>query len=218
MLSDKKGRFWLATDNRGLFRTDNPNDDEPKFVNFSTAEGLSSNRTFCLLEDDFGRIYVGTGRGINRLEPERQRVKIFTQADGLPGNIVSECHKSPDGKLWFSSNNSLIQFGSQADAPSKPPPIFIDSLSINGNERNVSELGETEIKNSNFHRMKDKFKSVFSQSPSTRAKHCAINTSSKDKIGVSQTNNGRFRSISRRKPTIFRFKPSTPTASFRQNR
>lgn len=151
MLSDKKGRFWLATDNRGLFRTDNPNDDEPKFVNFSTAEGLSSNRTMCLTEDDFGRIYVGTGRGINRLEPEKPRVKIFTQADGLPGNIVSECHKSSDGKLWFSSNNSLIQLGSQADTPAKPPPIFIDALSINGvNVRNVSELGETEIKDFEF--------------------------------------------------------------------
>lgn len=150
MLSDKKGRFWLAMGSRGLFRIDNPYDDAPKFVNFSTAEGLSSNRTLCLTEDDFGRIYVGTGRGINRLELERKRVKIFTQADGLPGNIVSGCGKSSDGKLWFTSNNSLIQFGSQADAPAKPPPIFIDSLSINGNARNVSELGETEIKDLEF--------------------------------------------------------------------
>jgi signal transduction histidine kinase/streptogramin lyase len=151
MLSDKKGRFWLAMGSRGLFRIDNPYDDAPKFVNFSTAEGLSSNRTLCLTEDDFGRIYVGTGRGINRLEPEGQRVKIFTQADGLPGNIVSGCGKSSDGKLWFTSNNSLIQFAAQADAPAKPPPIFIDSLSINGvNARNISEFGETEIKDLEF--------------------------------------------------------------------
>ncbi len=150
MLSDKKGRVWLATGSRGLFRIDNPYDDAPKFVNFSTAEGLSSNRTLCLTEDDFGRIYVGTGRGINRIEPEMQRVKIFTQADGLPGNIVSGCGKSSDGKLWFTSNNSLIQFGAQADAPAKPPPIFIDSLSINGNTRNISEFGETEITDLEF--------------------------------------------------------------------
>lgn len=70
MLSDAKGRFWLATDAFGLFRIDNPNDDAPKFVNFSMSEGLSSNRTLCLTEDDFGRIYVGTGRGINRFDPE----------------------------------------------------------------------------------------------------------------------------------------------------
>jgi signal transduction histidine kinase/ligand-binding sensor domain-containing protein len=150
MLSDKKGRFWLAVGSRGLFRIDNPYDDAPKFVNFSTAEGLSSNRTLCLTEDDFGKIYVGTGRGINRIDPERQRVKIFTQADGLPGNIVSGCGKSSDGKLWFTTNNSLIQFGAQADTSAKPPPIFIDSLSINGNPRNVSEFGETEIKNLEF--------------------------------------------------------------------
>ena len=150
MLSDKKGHFWLATGSYGLFRIDNPNDAEPKFVNVSTAEGLSSNRTLCLTEDDFGRIYVGTGRGLNRLEPEKPRVKIFTQADGLPGNIVSGCGKSSDGKLWFTSNNSLIQFAAQADAPAKSPPIFIDSLSVNGNARNISELGETDIKNLEF--------------------------------------------------------------------
>lgn len=150
MLSDSKGRFWLAMSTRGVFRIDNPDDDAPKIVSFSTAEGLSSNRAMCLTEDEFGRIYIGTGRGINRLEPESGRVKIFTQADGLPGNIVSQCHKSPDGKLWFSSNNSLIQLNSQADAPARPPPLFIDFLSVNGNARKISELGETEIKNLEF--------------------------------------------------------------------
>ena len=150
MLSDSKGRFWLASDSRGLYRVDNPNDDAPNFVNVSTADGLSSNRTMCLTEDDLGRIYIGTGRGINRLELESGRVKIFTQADGLPGNIVSQCHKSSDGKLWFSSNNSLIQLNSQADAPTKPPPILIDSLIVNGKARSVSELGETGIKNLEF--------------------------------------------------------------------
>lgn len=146
MLSDKAGRLWVATASRGLFRIDNPNDESPTFVSYSIAEGLSSNRAFCVTEDNFGRIYVGTGRGINRIEPGNQRVKVFTQADGLPGNIVSECGKAADGKLWFSSNNSLIQFEPEADAPAKPPPIFIDSLSINGNSRTVSELGEAEIK------------------------------------------------------------------------
>lgn len=150
MLSDKKGRFWLASDNRGLFRTDDPDHETPNFVNFSVYEGLSSNRALCVTEDSFGRIYVGTGRGINRIEPELPRVKVFTQADGLPGNIVSECHKSSDGKLWFSSNNSLIQFEPEADPPAKPPPIFIDSLSANGSVRNISELGETEIKDLEF--------------------------------------------------------------------
>lgn len=146
MLNDKEGHLWLATASRGVVRVDNPDDEAPTFTSYSIPEGLSSNRALCVTEDNFGRIYVGTGRGINRIEADRKRVKVFTQADGLPGNIVSECHKGPDGKLWFSSNNSLIQFEPEADAPAKPPPIFIDSLIVNGNTRGVSELGETAIK------------------------------------------------------------------------
>ena len=150
MLSDRKGRLWLATASRGLVRVDNPDDEAPTFVSYSIPEGLSSNRALCVTEDNFGRIYVGTGRGINRIEAEGKRIKIFTQSDGLPGNIISECHKGPDGKLWFSSNNSLIEFDPQADPPAKPPPVFIDSLITNGNVRNISELGETEIKSLEF--------------------------------------------------------------------
>ena len=150
MLSDKNGHFWLSTLSRGLFRVDNPNDSAPKFVNFSTADGLSSNQTLCLTEDNFGRIYVGTGRGLNRIEPETGRVKIYRQEDGLPGNIISQCYKNADGTLWFSSNNSLIQLVPNTDKPSKQPPIFIDGISVNGTARNVSELGETEIQNLEF--------------------------------------------------------------------
>ena len=89
-------------------------------------------------------------RGLNRIEPETGRVKIYTQEDGLPGNIISQCYKNADGTLWFSSNNSLIQLVPNADKPSKQPPVFIDGISVNGTSRNVSELGETEIQNLEF--------------------------------------------------------------------
>ena len=147
MLSDKAGRLWLATSSRGLFRVDNPDSETPFFANLSTAHGLSSNQMLCLTEDLAGRIYAGTGGGINRIEPDSGRIKIFNQEDGLPGNIIYQCDRTLDGTLWFSSSNSLIRFAPQADSFSKPPPIFIAGLSVNGSARPVSELGETEIKN-----------------------------------------------------------------------
>ena len=146
MLTDKKGRLWLATSSRGLFRVDNPDSETPVFTNLSTAHGLSSNQTLCLAEDDSGRIYAGTGGGINRLEPETGRIKIYNQTDGLPGNIIYLCRRGADGTLWFSSTNSIIRYTPRADSPAKPPPVFIAGLSVNGSARAVSELGETEIK------------------------------------------------------------------------
>ncbi|HQU82685.1 MAG TPA: PAS domain S-box protein [Pyrinomonadaceae bacterium] len=145
ILTDKKGSLWIATRSKGVFRTDNPNDENPVFSSISTAQGLSTNQALCLTEDDYGRIYVGTGNGINRIEPETLRFKIYTQADGLPANYIMQCYKNPDGNLWFSSYNTLIKFTPQEDNKITQSPIFIDGITVNGNERKVSELGETEI-------------------------------------------------------------------------
>jgi signal transduction histidine kinase len=146
-LSDKQGRFWISTLSRGLFYVNDPNAETPVFTSFSTANGLSSNQTICLTEDRFGKIYVGTGRGINRLEPDLQRVKIYTQNDGLPENTIFRCYADVNGNLWFSATNSLIKFIPEADKPSAPPPIFINAISVNGKPQKISELGEKEINN-----------------------------------------------------------------------
>lgn len=145
--TDKKGRLWISTSSRGLFRVDEPDAETPVFTNFSMAHGLSSNQTWCVTMDKFGRIYATTGRGINRIEPETNRVKIFTQNDGLPGNNIERCYADVNGNLWFSSTNSLIKFTPEAEKVSVPPPIFIDAISVNGKPQAISELGEKEIKN-----------------------------------------------------------------------
>ncbi len=149
-LSDDKGRLWFSTSSRGLFRVENPNDETPVFTNFSTANGLSSNQTNCLTKDKLGRIYVTTGKGINRIEPDTERIKIFTQNDGLPSNLIQMCYADVNGNLWFSSVSSLIKYTPTAEKPSAPPPILIDQISINGKPQPVSELGEKEIKNLQF--------------------------------------------------------------------
>lgn len=149
-LSDKQGRLWLATSSRGLFYLDDPNSETPVFNNFSTANGLSSNQTNCLIKDNFGSIYAGTGRGINRIAPDLQRIKIFTQNDGLPGNVISKCYADVNGNLWFSWVNSLIKFTPEAEKLPSPPPIFIGRVIVNGKPLPISELGEKEVKNLEF--------------------------------------------------------------------
>jgi signal transduction histidine kinase/ligand-binding sensor domain-containing protein len=150
MLSDSKGRLWLAASSRGLFRVDAPDAETPVFTNISTADGLPSNQTFFAVEDNFGRIFIGTGRGIARLEPETGKFKIYTTSDGLPTNISVYGLKDKSGNLWFASFDSITKFTPQADKPTAPPPIFIDGISVNGTARNISDLGETEIKNLEF--------------------------------------------------------------------
>jgi signal transduction histidine kinase/ligand-binding sensor domain-containing protein len=150
MLSDSKGRLWLASSSRGLFLVDAPDAETPAFTNISTANGLPSNQTFFAVEDNFGRIFIGTGRGIARLESETGKIKIYTTSDGLPGNVSVYGLKDKNGDLWFASFDSITKFTPQADKITTPPPIFIDGISVNGTLQNISDLGETEIKDLEF--------------------------------------------------------------------
>lgn len=144
LLADSSGRLWIATNSRGLFRVDRPEEETPAFTSISTSNGLSSNQISCLTEDRFKRIYVGTGYGINRIDLNGH-VKLFTQEDGLPGNYVTRCGSDKRGALWFVARNALIRFVPEIEQAPTPPPVLIDRVVINGIRQRISELGETEI-------------------------------------------------------------------------
>jgi signal transduction histidine kinase/ligand-binding sensor domain-containing protein len=145
ILKDSSGRLWVGTSGRGLFRIDHPNDEKPVFNSISTANGLSSNQIICLVEDGFKRIYVGTGRGINRIDASGN-IRIFTQADGLPSNYITRCAADKKGFLWFVTRNTLVRFAPEIERESAPPPVFIDKIFVNGVAQKISALGETEVK------------------------------------------------------------------------
>jgi len=148
IFTDSKGRVWVATSSGGIVRIDNPTSEEkPRLENLTTRDGLSSNQATCTTEDKFGRIYISTGRGVNRLDLPTGRIKVFTSADGLPENIVRLCKRDASGALWFGGSQGLARYIPVADEQSKPPPIFLSGLRVNGNSiRKLSELGETEVK------------------------------------------------------------------------
>jgi signal transduction histidine kinase/ligand-binding sensor domain-containing protein len=149
--TDRSGRLWFGTNNSGAVRLDNPADDEPRFTSLNVGSGLSSNLANCITEDNYGRIYVGTARGINRIEPETGRLKYFTQADGLPGNSIGRCARDADGNLWFSQKFTLARLNARTDEKTVPPVVYIANLRVNGEAvRKLSELGETTVENLAF--------------------------------------------------------------------
>jgi signal transduction histidine kinase/ligand-binding sensor domain-containing protein len=145
LLVDSHGRLWVATSGHGVFRLDDTDAEHPRFNNFSTASGLSSNHPICLTEDHFGRIYIGTGRGINRIDLDGS-VKVFTQEDGLPSNYIKHCAADKQGNLWFVVRNTVVRFVPEIEQVTAPPPVFIDRIIVNGVPQSISQLGETETR------------------------------------------------------------------------
>ncbi|HVF30570.1 MAG TPA: two-component regulator propeller domain-containing protein [Pyrinomonadaceae bacterium] len=146
IFADSAGRVWVATSHGGAVRIDEPTAERPRLTNVTTKDGLSSDQTTCTTEDNFGRIYISTGRGVNRLYIPTGQVKVFTKADGLPDNIVTQCGREKGGALWFGTWNGAARHEPAPDDQTLPPPVFLSDIRVNGvSVKTVSQLGETNL-------------------------------------------------------------------------
>ena len=105
------------------------------------ADGLASNQATCITEDQWGRIYIGTGRGLDRLDPATGRIKHFSTADGLANDFINVAFRDRDGALWFGTLQGLSRLVPQPDRPSSPPTILVNGLRLAGNPWPVSLCG-----------------------------------------------------------------------------
>ena len=142
---DSRGRLWVASTNDGLWRLDDTDSDDFAFVKYTFANGLTSNSTASVTEDKFGRIYVGTWRGIDRLNPETGQVENFTTADGLPESFILTAYRDRKNNLWFGTGNGLARYQPEAERQRQPPNVLIMALRVNGESQGVSILGESVI-------------------------------------------------------------------------
>lgn len=142
---DSRGRLWIASDNSGLWRLDAPDSDQFEFVKYTIANGLNSNSTASITEDSFGRIYIGTWRGIDRLNVETGQIENFTTADGLPTSLVENSYRDSQNNLWFATRKGLTRFVPEPLRQRQPPNILITGLRVGGEPQNVSILGETTV-------------------------------------------------------------------------
>jgi Predicted periplasmic ligand-binding sensor domain len=142
---DSAGRLWVATFGSGLMRMDDPAAEHPRLVTYTTADDLSSNEINGVSEDEWGHLYIGTGRGIDRLDLAAGRIKHYTTADGLPSGWMSGALRDRKGALWFSFRTGLARLVPEPDPKPVPPLILLTGLRIAGKTQPISALGETEI-------------------------------------------------------------------------
>jgi len=127
---------------------DQPNAATPQFRTYTTETGLSSNEISSLVEDTHGYIYVGTGRGLNRVDPSSDpatagSVKRFTAADGFPRGEIRAAYRDRNGTLWFASRQVVAQLSpdSRLMGSSATSPVGITGVRVNGLPQNpIPEL------------------------------------------------------------------------------
>jgi signal transduction histidine kinase len=142
LLLDSRGTLWVGTRRSGLAWSTDPAAPRPVFRRLGSGAGLPSDYVLALAEDELGRIWIGTGRGLVRFDPADESLRRFSTADGLAGEIVNDLLTAPDGTLWAAVAGGLSHVDPRAEAElAPPPPVFVRRVEVGGRRIHIPQSG-----------------------------------------------------------------------------
>lgn len=131
LLLDRRGSLWVGTP-AGAARIDHPEGASPRFTRYAAPGGLALDSLRALGEDGEGRIYLGSARGLDRLEPQTGRIESFTMGEGLASSIVSVLTRDRRGEMWVGTLAGLSRLRAGGERRGPPPRIFLTGLEVAG--------------------------------------------------------------------------------------
>ena len=134
MLTDRKGRLWVATFGRGI-QVEQRRDasGRPIFRRLTQSDGLPQNSVDALLEDVDGNIWASTDGGLARIEPDNLAIRAFRteQGVGIDGFFTGDADTTPAGDLLFGGLNGLIVVHPERlTATAEAPPIVVTDVRV----------------------------------------------------------------------------------------
>jgi len=124
ILQDKEGVFYFGTfDGVYMYDPQGRYGQGEKLIQFSEADGLSSDLVYLMAFDDQERtLWVGTNQALNKIDIDafkkhgEKRISPYGKEEGFNG---VECNgsavsKDPDGSIWFGTVNGLIRYAPSA--------------------------------------------------------------------------------------------------------
>jgi hypothetical protein len=58
-------------------------------------------------------LWIGTRRGLNKFERDKNQWRVYTVKDGLPDNMIYGILEDSQANLWLSTNKGLAKFNPQ---------------------------------------------------------------------------------------------------------
>ncbi|MEW6207281.1 MAG: two-component regulator propeller domain-containing protein [Acidobacteriota bacterium] len=141
---DREGRLWIAASRGGVSRIDDVMAERPSFAHLTTADGLSSNDAWCITDDAQGRIYIGTTRGLDRIDQASGRMRHYTTADGLANQTVNVAFRDHQGAMWFGTNTGLSRLIPDIERSVDLPSSVISKMEVGGQAQPIAPMGETD--------------------------------------------------------------------------
>jgi len=99
--------LWVGTFDGGLDCLNKRTGIFKHYIHSDTGNSLSNNSVNCIYEDRRHSLWIGTGDGLNRLDPATGHFTIWRTPQGLPNNMVFGIVEDRNGMLWISTNKGL---------------------------------------------------------------------------------------------------------------
>lgn len=96
----RSGRVWAGTPGKGLCLFDSTT---KKFTCYAEEQGLSNAVIYKILEDDAGKVWVSTNKGVSSFDPQTRKFKNYFSYNGLQRSTFSlgAGLRTSDGELFF---------------------------------------------------------------------------------------------------------------------
>jgi len=132
-VEDQRGYLYVGTYSNGLVRVDLET-LESKAI--TTENGLPSNKIRGgLAVDKNGLLWIGSNQGLACYDPDREQIKLYTVADGLPSNHFTSVQAgiTSGGALVFGTLYGAVMFHPDSlKVDSRPPRVQLQELAIQG--------------------------------------------------------------------------------------
>lgn len=127
-----KNLMLIGTDDSGLFTWDIKSGH---LKGYSVNDGLKANAIYSLVADEQGKIWIGTGRGVNRMQfnPATQRFLVIdntgTKEPVFETNQNAILYR--DHQIWVGTTKAVMVYNTRVKAqPLSPPHILIENVKL----------------------------------------------------------------------------------------
>ncbi len=143
LFENSNNELWIGTFGGGINKYLSPTDSTSyKFLKYKESDGLPNNVIKGILEDNNGKLWISTNKGLSKFDPKNQTFKNYDASDGLQNNEFQELArlKRKNGQLIFGGTNGFNVFNPEdiKDNPIEAETI-ITGISISNKKIKVGD-------------------------------------------------------------------------------
>ena len=142
LFRDRAGVLWIGRRYGGLARVVARRRAQVQIDSWTTRDGLLSDAVGSIAEDRTGRLWLCTGRGLNRFDPASGGIEAWTVADGVPAGPLHHCYVDSAGVLWIAGRGGLARLDPSGIAVPPAPEVRLREVVAGGEPLALDERGE----------------------------------------------------------------------------